>query len=148
MVLPVGSLTSSRIFSTSFGWSTQPTAVADSHVACTVKTEAHQVLLELETPLSHLPSGLEDSCLLRSYTDMATQVPNTQQWQVLDQQILLWPLAGMNGSPVSSYLIFCNTAIQRGDLETAHQQHPSPRCSSPGEMHTTMSTPPLHVCIC
>lgn len=66
MVLPVGSLTSSRIFSTSFGWHTQPTAVADTHVACTVKTNAHQVRLELETPLSHLPSGLEDSCLLRS----------------------------------------------------------------------------------
>lgn len=47
VVLPVGSLTSSRIFSTSFGWSTQPTAVADSHVACTVKTDAHQVWLEL-----------------------------------------------------------------------------------------------------
>lgn len=148
MVLPAGSLTSSRIFSTSFGWRTQPTAVANTHVACTVKTEAHQVRLELETPLSHLPSGLEDSCLLRSCTDMAPQVPNTQQWQVLEQKILLWPLAGMNGSPMSSYLIFCNTAIQRRDLETAHQQHPSPRCSSPGKTHTTMSTPPLHVCIC
>lgn len=43
MVLPVGSLTSSRIFSTSSGWRTQPTAVADTHVACTVKTDAHQV---------------------------------------------------------------------------------------------------------
>lgn len=74
--------------------------------------------------------------------------PNTQEWQVLEQKILLWPLAGMTGTPMSSYLIFCTTAIQRWDTETVCQEHPSPRCFSPGGMYTAMTTPLLHVYIC
>lgn len=71
-------------------------------MACTVKADAHQVWLELETPLSHLPSGLEDSLsskVIHRHGSIGSKYTGVANVGTENSSLAM---AGMTGTPMSS----------------------------------------------